>query len=61
MYYPRTKADGGGPGLKGIKKDSDVAPGYYKINRDMTEKRGSSVKFTNTPNKNFVERYVKAR
>ncbi len=29
LFFPRTKPEGGGPGLKGIKKDKDLGPGFY--------------------------------
>lgn len=60
-YFPRTKPDGGGPGLKGIKQDQNVAPGYYKVNHRLTETTVKSNKFTSTPNRNYIDRYVKSR
>ena len=41
LYYPRTKVHGGGPGLKAIKKDTDLAPGFYKVNLGLTERSTS--------------------
>lgn len=37
-YYPLTKPEGGGPGLKAIKQDQNVAPGYYKVKRNLVER-----------------------
>lgn len=61
LYYPRTKPHGGGPGLKAIKKDSDVAPTYYKINRNLIERSKTQFKFYKTPNKNIFEQYIKCK
>lgn len=59
LYYPRTKKDGGGPGLKGIKKDSDISPCYYKIDRKLTEKSKRQFEFSKSKNVNFFETYVR--
>jgi len=60
-FYPRTKVEGGGPGLKGIKKDTDISPCFYKVNRKPTEKSTRQFKFGASKNKNFVEQYVTSR
>jgi len=61
LYYPRTKPEGGGPGLKAIKKDSDVAPGFYKVKRGLVERSTHQFKFFNSKNKNCFESYIKAK
>lgn len=33
LMYPRTKTEGGGPGLKAIKRDRDGGPGFYKVDQ----------------------------
>ena len=59
--YPRTKIDGGGPGLKGIKRDKSGGPGYYNLNYKRVEKRSLANKFMVGENKNFVTSYVKSK
>mmetsp|Transcript_634 Transcript_634/g.1012 ORF Transcript_634/g.1012 Transcript_634/m.1012 type:complete len:95 (-) Transcript_634:318-602(-) len=61
LYYPRTKPDGGGPGLKSIKKSSDMAPGYYKVKRTLTERKSHHFKFANKKNQNCFEQYIKSK
>ena len=58
LYFPRTKPEGGGPGLHGIKRDQVVSPSYYKVDRRLTERSSRQSKFSATPNRNFIERYV---
>lgn len=59
--YPRTKPEGGGPGLKGIKKDKEGGPGYYKLDYKRVERRSLNFKFGNAENKNFIAKYVKSK
>ena len=42
LYYPRSKESGGGPGLKGIKNDQLGGPSYYKVNRQLIERKTRS-------------------
>jgi len=37
-YYPRSKPEGGGPGIKAIKQTENLAPGYYKVKRTSVER-----------------------
>ena len=61
LYYPRTKPEGGGPGLKGIKKDSDIAPGFYKVKRSLVERSTHAFKFFNHKNKNCFDEYIRKK
>jgi len=60
LYYPRTKPEGGGPGLKGIKRDTDMSPCYYKVNRKLTERSQRQFEFSKSRNQNYIERYVRS-
>ena len=61
MYFPRSKPLGGGPGLHGIKKDQNVAPGYYQVSHRLTERSSRMNKFSGATNKNYIANYVKSR
>ena len=60
LYYPRTKPEGGGPGLKGIKPDTDISPCFYRVNRKLTERSSTAHTWAKSKNKNFVEQYIKS-
>ena len=61
MFYPRTKIDGGGPGLKGIKREQGLGPSDYKIERNLVEKKSTDFKFQKTVNKNFFAQYISSK
>ena len=38
LYFPRTKPEGSGPGLKRLEKDKSCGPGQYDVKYHLTEK-----------------------
>ena len=59
--HPRTKADGGGPGLKGIKKDQPLGPAAYNVNMKLVEKKSTGFKFSNVSKKTQIAKQVEAK
>ena len=46
LYYPRTKPEGSGPGLKRLEKDKTCGPGQYTVNYALTDKTTRIAKFS---------------
>lgn len=53
LFYPRTKKEGTGPGIKGIKRDQHGGPAYYKIQRHLAEKQSYKFRFETGRNKTY--------